>query len=440
MHAREYNFDGLVGPTHHYAGLSHGNLASTLHAGQPGNPRAAALEGLKKMRFVSALGVGQAVLPPQPRPDIRTLRRLGFSGTNEEVLSSALKLAPRLLGQCSSASSMWAANAATVAPSSDTFDGRVHFTPANLCSMFHRSLEVSFTTRVLRRIFSDPECFVVHDPLPAHELFSDEGAANHSRLVTEVGTVHLFGWGRAAGVNFGPEVFPARQSREACEAIARLHELSENAILFWQQDPLGIDAGAFHTDVLWVANEHFVLAHELAFYDIDSLLAELRRRLGERFRYCVASDAELPVREAVAAYPFNSQLVTLPSGKMVIIAPRESQASLVCHRFFERVLAEDNPVEDVLYIDVNSSMKNGGGPACLRLRVVLTDEERAAAMGHVFLTESLYESLVACVSRHYRDRLSLADLADPQFVRECETALDEITQILGLGSVYAFQM
>jgi succinylarginine dihydrolase len=335
---------------------------------------------------------------------------------------------------------MWAANAATVAPSSDTFDGRVHITPANLISMFHRSLESGPTMRVLRRMFSDPESFVVHERLPAHELYADEGAANHSRLVSEHATVHLFGWGRAQGVKLGPEVYPARQTLEACQAIARLHELSENSVLFWQQDPVGIDAGAFHTDVLWVANEGFVMAHELAFYQMDSLLAELSRRLGERFRYCLASDAELPVREAVGTYPFNSQLVTLPSGKMAIVAPREAQASPAAHRFVERVLAEDNPVEAVHYIDVNGSMKNGGGPACLRLRMVLTDEERAAVVGHVFFDEDLHEALATSIDKHYRDRLTLADLADPEFVRECETALDELTQILGLGSVYAFQL
>ena len=46
-------FDGLAGTTHSYAGLSAGNLAAMPHAGQLGNPRAAALEGLAKMRLVA---------------------------------------------------------------------------------------------------------------------------------------------------------------------------------------------------------------------------------------------------------------------------------------------------------------------------------------------------------------------------------------------------
>jgi succinylarginine dihydrolase len=211
-------------------------------------------------------------------------------------------------------------------------------------------------------------------------------------------------------------------------------------VLLWQQDPLGIDLGAFHSDVLWVGNEAFVMAHELGFVDIDRLLAEIGARLGERFRFCLATESELPASEAISTYPFNSQLVSLPSGQMALIAPRESQASVHTHRFIERVLAEDNPVAEVHYIDVNGSMRNGGGPACLRLRVVLTEEERRAVVGRTFLDDDLYERLHACVTRRYRDRLTLADLADPAFVRECQTALDEITQILGLGSVYAFQL
>ena len=45
MPLTEINFDGLVGPSHNYAGLSIGNLASTRNAGQLSQPRRAALEG-----------------------------------------------------------------------------------------------------------------------------------------------------------------------------------------------------------------------------------------------------------------------------------------------------------------------------------------------------------------------------------------------------------
>ena len=437
--ARELNFDGLVGPTHHYAGLSPGNLASEAHAGRVSNPRAAALEGIAKMRLVSRLGVGQAVLPPQPRPDCAALRRLGFTGDDATVLAAARSGAPDLLSHVSSASSMWAANAATVAPSSDTSDGKVHLVPANLVTMFHRSLEADTTHRVLERIFANQQRFAVHPPLPPSETFSDEGAANHGRLATASGRVHLFAWGRAPTAAAHPERHPARQARKASEAVARLLELSEGTPLFWQQSPQSIDAGAFHTDVVAVANDEFLMLHERAFLEPAALLQELSTRLGDGLSVCMASEEELPLAEAVARYPFNSQVVTLPGGGMSIVAPREAEASPAVRSFFERVVAEANPVRDVHYADVNGSMNNGGGPACLRLRVRLEPEEEESLGGRVLFDDRLDQALVTCVTSRYRDRVTAADLADPAFVVECRATLDEITQLLGLGSVYDFQ-
>jgi succinylarginine dihydrolase len=427
---REYNFDGLVGPTHHYAGLSYGNLASTQHRGKSGDPRAAALQGLEKMRSLCALGLGQAVLPPQLRPDLRALRQLGFSGSVSQVLEKAQRQAPELLSACSSSSAMWTANAATVAPSSDTLDGRVHFTPANLSSLFHRSLETRATTLTLRAVFANSAHFVVHDPLPPGGLFADEGAANHLRLATAQDFVHVFAWGRAADGASGPETFPARQAREASEAVARLHELGTGA-LFARQAAAGIDQGAFHSDVLAVGNERLLLWHELAFHDSAALLGQLRARLGADFVSVMATNDELPIADAVAAYPFNSQLVSLPTGQMAIVAPSESRDTPSAHAFLERVLNQENPVQELVYVDVNGSMKNGGGPACLRLRVPLTDPERAAIGANVFF-EDVGSELGAWVAKHYRDRVEPADLADAVFFDENRRALAELSSILGV--------
>lgn len=435
---REYQFDGLVGPTHHYAGLSPGNLASQAHAGERSNPRAAALEGLAKMRRLYDLGVAQAVLPPQPRPNLALLRRLGFHGTDERVLSHALSEAPELLHAASSASSMWAANAATVVPSSDSLDHRLHFVPANLVSLLHRSIEAPSTELVLSRIFADAEHFQIHAPLPACDALADEGAANHSRLVGESGVVHLFGWGREMG-GARPGRFRARQTREASAAVARSCALPGAATLLWQQHPDGVDGGAFHSDVLAVASGNTLLLHELAFVDHVELVTELSRRLGSDFRALLASARELPLADAVAAYPFNSQLVGLPSGKLRIVAPLESAHNARARQFLERVVAEHPLVEGVDYLDVNGSMKNGGGPACLRLRVPLTEQESARLGARVLFDDALESSLRDVVERRYRDRLELSDIADPALLEEARVALDEVTQVLGLGSVYDFQ-
>jgi succinylarginine dihydrolase len=444
--AREYNFDGLVGPTHNYAGLSHGNVASLAHAGQPASPRGAALQGLSKMRFVASLGVGQAVLPPHERPSLRTLRRLGFRGSDEEVIAQAARdpeLKDQLLRISSSAAAMWTANAATTVPSADAADGRLHLIPANLTSMFHRSLEAETTARVLRAIFADARRFEVHDPLPGGAHFSDEGAANHTRLFgPDAPAVHLFAWGaRAFGKAVGgaPARYPARQTREASHALARLGQVDPARALFPQQHPAGIDAGAFHTDVLAVGNGNVLLLHELAFSDPGALLDDLRRLLDDSLVSILAADRELPIASAVASYPFNSQLLTLPDGTMTIVAPEEAREDAHARAFLQRVVQEGGPVKSVHHLDLRQSMENGGGPACLRQRIVLEDEERAAVFARVFWDDALGKELEAWVKRHYRDRLVGEDLADPRLARETMTALDELTGILRLGSVYDFQ-
>lgn len=437
---REVQFDGLVGPTHNYGGLSPGNVASTLHEGQVSNPRAAARQGLEKMRFVRGLGVAQAVLAPHDRPSLSALRRLGFTGSDEAILAAAGAGDGFYVRLCSSASAMWTANAATVAPSCDAADGRVHLTPANLQQMFHRAIEAATTTRVLRAIFADEARFVVHEPLPGGGQLADEGAANHTRLDTSRGAAHVFAWGRSAwGAFAGPRRYPARQTREASLALARLHRLDPAACFFPQQHPDGIDAGAFHTDVMAVGTGPFLMLHELAFADDARLVDDLRRRLGDELFVVRATSAELPVESAVAAYPFNSQVLALDGGAMAIVAPEDAREDAHARAFLERVAASGGPVKAVHFIDVRQSMHNGGGPACLRLRVPLTPDEQRALGARVVLDDALLHALRAWVDAHYRDRLLPADLADPALARESMRALDELTQLLALGSVYDFQ-
>lgn len=434
---REYNFDGIVGPTHHFGGLSWGNLASTRHAGQVGNPRAAALEGLEKMRFVASLGVGQAVLPPQPRPPLGLLDRLGYGGDVGVALARAFNDSPEHVSRWFSASAMWTANAATVFPSSDAADGRLHLLVANLSAMPHRSLEPPDTYRVLARVFDDRNHFVVHQALPAY--LGDEGAANQLTLRTHSAAVQLLTWGKRFDDPTSSAKFAARQAREASQAVLRLGQVPSTRGLLWQQSPFGIDAGAFHTDVLAVSHRHVLLLHEDAFVDPDGLLRELERRLGSEFRYCLATNSELSVHDAVASYPFNSQLVTVADGSLALIAPSEAHSSDPARRFLERAQEEIVELQHVHYVQVNSSMKNGGGPACLRLRVMLTEAERAAIGARVFFDDALYEELKAWICKYYRTELRLDDFRDPALIEETYGALDELTQLLELGSVYRFQ-
>ncbi|WP_169046596.1 N-succinylarginine dihydrolase [Aeromonas salmonicida] len=440
----EVNFDGLVGPTHNYAGLSYGNVASQSNAKEASNPKEAAKQGLRKMKALTELGMTQGVLAPQERPDLSTLRRLGFTGNDASVLAQAAKQAPAVLAACYSASSMWTANAATVSPSADTQDGRIHFTPANLTNKFHRSLEPEVTGRILRAVFNNDRHFYHHQHLPENDHFGDEGAANHTRLCRAYGEsgVELFVYGRSAFdvSQPAPKRYPARQTLEASQAIARLHGLSEESAVFIQQNPDVIDQGVFHNDVIAVGNQNVLFFHQQAFLNTESALVEVRNKFGEgELHFIEVPTAEVSVQDAVKSYLFNTQILTLPSGEMAIIAPTECRDNPAVSAYLGKLIAQGTPIKQIHYMDVKQSMRNGGGPACLRLRVAMNDQELAAVNPTCLINDSQFARLDQWVDRHYRDSLALDDLRDPALVQESRTALDELTQILKLGSVYPFQ-
>ncbi|PXX93614.1 N-succinylarginine dihydrolase [Marinobacter vulgaris] len=443
-HAVEANFDGLVGPTHNYAGLSWGNVASRSNVRSVSNPREAALQGLAKMKQLADRGYVQGVLPPHERPHIPTLRALGFGGSDGDVLRAAAEQSPALLAAVSSASTMWTANAATVSPSADTSDHRVHFTPANLSAKFHRSIEHLVTGRALKSIFKDESRFAHHPALPSVSQFGDEGAANHTRLCGGYGEpgVELFVYGKVAFNEQapGPKRYPARQALEASQAIARLHGLTDSQVVFAQQNPDAIDAGVFHNDVIAVGNANTLFYHELAFLEEQQVLAGIRARLtGAELEAVRVSNEQVPLEDAVASYLFNSQLLNTPDGMMLAV-PGECREITSVSRYLDELVANAGPITSVEVFDVKQSMRNGGGPACLRLRVVLDDDELRAMHQGVLLNDALYERLTTWVKTHYRDELSQDDLGDPMLLDEVRKALDELSGILGLGSIYDFQL
>lgn len=443
MKTSEINFDGIVGPTHHYAGLAFGNVASEANAHKISNPKAAALQGLKKMHLLMQRGILQAVLPPHERPLLSFLKNLGFTGTDTQILKAVYALDPRLFGAACSASSMWVANAATVTPSADSTDGFVHITPANLMSNLHRALETKTNFQIFKKIFSDQNYFKIHSPLFSQLDFADEGAANHNRLCQDYGSagLNLFIYGRSGDQEkeILPQKYPARQTREASKAVARLHQLRAENTFFIKQNPIAVDQGVFHNDVISVANQNVFLFHELAFTDMPELVDLLKKKSQDSLYLLPVSTAELSLEDAVKSYVFNSQLVTLSSGGMALIAPIESHENKHAHQALLKIMAEKNPISELHFVDCRQSMLNGGGPACLRLRVVLTEAEQKACSARVFLDEILYQRLVQWVERHYRDRLSIVDLVDPRLLHEIHIALDELTQILQLGTLYNFQ-
>lgn len=437
--AVELQLDGLVGPTHHFGGLSFGNLASMTHAGWHSRPRQAARQGLAKMRQVLALGIPQAVLPPLPRPEIGFLRQAGLCGSDSEVLAQAAASAPYLLRLAMSSAFMWVANVATVIPSSDSADGRCHVVVANLTATPHRALEGTARAAMLRHLCRDPNLVVVHDPLPANPALRDEGAANHCRLAANHADRgwHLFVYGRAHDTPKRdlPRAFPARQSCEASMAVARLGRLAPDRALFVRQHPRAIDAGAFHNDVVMVGDGRRLLLHEYCMVEQETAVRTLQHYL-PTLRVHQVAQRDLSLRQAVKSYLFNSQLLCTPQG-YVLLAPLESSRGAAA-KIIQRLLSEGF-IDQVIFQELDQSMAGGGGPACLRLRLPLTPQELATLAPGILLDAARLQRLEAWVDQHYRDALTSEDLADPALRRETHEALDALTQILDLGAIYPFQ-
>ncbi|MEH3039598.1 MAG: N-succinylarginine dihydrolase [Sphingomonas paucimobilis] len=413
MSVREINFDGIIGPSHNYAGLSHGNLAATRNAGETSRPRAAALQGIAKMRANLALGLTQGILLPHPRPDREWLASL-YLGHAEA--------APHLQAQALSASAMWAANAATVSPAEDSGDGRCHLTVANLVTMPHRSHEWPHTLRQLQVAFAHP-AFTVHGPVPAP--FGDEGAANHMRLCEthDAAGIEVFVYGVAGGP------FPARQHRDACEAVARAHGLEGDRTLFVRQSDAAIAAGAFHNDVVAVANERVLFAHEQAFEDRERFFADLRRALPSVEIVEVPTD-RVSLADAITSYLFNAQLVTLPEGGgMALILPGEARDNPRVWTWLQEMVAGNGPIRRLEVVDVRESMANGGGPACLRLRVVA---DPATVDPRFLVDDAKLDRIATVIEAHWPETIAPGDIADPALIERIEAAHRALLESLDL--------
>jgi succinylarginine dihydrolase len=411
----EINFDGIIGPSHNYAGLSLGNLASASHAGDVSYPRAAALQGLAKMRHNLALGLVQGFFTPLPRPNPAFLAAIGADGSEDRRLTAAAW----------SASSMWTANAATVSPAPDTRDGRCHLTVANLVTMAHRSQEWPDTVRQLRLAFANPAHFAVHDAVPP--CYGDEGAANHMRMGAGHAApgIEIFVYGTTGGA------FPARQHEQASRAVARLHGLDPERTLFVEQNPAAIAAGAFHNDVVAVANERVLFTHELAFADPVGTYAAIRDKLPEA-EIVVVPAAAVSLEDAIRSYLFNAQLLTLPSGEMALVVPTEAADHPRVHAWLMDMLASNGPIRKVLPVDVRQSMANGGGPACLRLRVVA---DPATVDPRFLLDEAKASAMEAVIARHWPETITPAELGSPGLAERVVTARAALLDAVGLSEL-----
>ncbi|MBI1404143.1 MAG: N-succinylarginine dihydrolase [Porphyrobacter sp.] len=415
MSLTEINFDGIVGPSHNYAGLSLGNIASASHAGDPSYPRAAALQGVAKMRGnLARLGV-QGYLLPLPRPNRALQQALALDGSEP----AQLRAAPW------SASSMWTANAATVSPAPDTADGRCHLTPANLVTMLHRAQEWPDTKRQLDIAFADPKHFAVHEAVPP--TFGDEGAANHMRLCKshDAPGVEVFVYGRLGGR------FPARQHEQASRLVARAHGLASERTVFIEQNPEAIAAGAFHNDVVAVANGRVLFTHEQAFADRQGAYEAMRAAFPALEVVEVPSSA-VSLEEAIRTYLFNAQLLTLPDGTMALVVPEECRESDSVWSWCERMLAGNGPIRQVIPVDVRQSMANGGGPACLRLRVVC---DPATVDPRFLLDEARADLIESVIARYWPEQIDPSDVGTDALASSVIAARLALLDALDLGQL-----
>ncbi|MGB5483766.1 N-succinylarginine dihydrolase [Parasphingorhabdus sp.] len=413
----EINFDGIIGPSHNYAGLSIGNIASSNNAGETAYPREAALQGIAKMRHNLDLGLVQGFFMPLDRPNIGWLGSLGTTVDDAE---------PNIRAAAFSASSMWAANAATISPAPDTPDGKCHLTVANLQTMPHRSHEWPGTLSQLELAFADKHNFTVHAPVPSP--FGDEGAANHMRLCLthDAPGIEIFVYGKSGGP------FPARQHIQASNAVARKHGLDQKRVIFAQQAEIAIAAGAFHNDVVAVANERVLFTHEQAFEQPEALYDTIRNTMPDAEIVIVPAD-RVSLDDAIKSYLFNAQLVTLPDGAgMALILPTEARDNDAVWTYLTDLVAGNGPIRRLCPVDVRQSMANGGGPACLRLRVVA---DPATIDQRFIATPRKLDAMAGVVTNHWPEAINPEQLSDPELRKSIGKARIRLLEICDLSEL-----
>ena len=354
---------------------------------------------------------------PLDRPNRGWLENLGTTVAEAE---------PHIRAAAFSASSMWAANAATVSPAPDTPDGKCHLTVANLQTMAHRSHEWPGTLAQLKLAFADRAFFSVHSPVPSP--FGDEGAANHMRLCPthDSAGVEIFVYGKSGGP------FPARQHLEASKAVARKHGLDQDQAIFAQQAEIAIAAGAFHNDVVAVANERVLFTHEQAFEQPEAVYGAIRSTMPDAEIVIVPAD-QVSLEDAIKSYLFNAQLVTLPDGSgMALILPTEARDNDSVWRYLTDLVAGNGPIRTLCPVDVRQSMANGGGPACLRLRVVA---DPATVDQRFMATPQKLDAMAGVVTDDWPETINPDQLSDPELTKSVGKARNRLLEICGLSEL-----
>ncbi|SEI00219.1 succinylarginine dihydrolase [Rheinheimera pacifica] len=423
----QLNISELPGPTFMYSGLSKDNVASVQNKHLVANPLKFAQLSLQRMRLLLDEGVPQVIFPPHRRPDMQALEVCGFTGDMSHMISSADKFSNGYLESLLAASSVWTANAATVTPSADSEDGKVHITTANLNSHYHRSIEASQTHAKLARLFSDDKFFCLHQALPGHSRFSDEGAANHMRFHVEAENrgLNVFVYSNDPD---NPEFVQGRQTLWASKAICQLHALPDSKVLLQKQSKEAISRGIFHNDIISMNSHDLLVFHQQAYEDHESLIEKLMAQ----GICCVEIKAEeFSLEHALKTYFFNSEFISGKDGGLVLVMSKSCQHDAKVQVQLDRIQTAYSKEIKTMYVDLDDSLRNGGGPACLRLRVQLNQEQFSAIPSQFLLTQNKLEALQEVVTRFYRESLSYEDVLTEIFQRNLQPVYTKLEQILG---------
>jgi succinylarginine dihydrolase len=189
-----------------------------------------------------------------------------------------------------------------------------------------------------------------------------------------------------------------------------------------------------------LANEEVFIFHQEAFADrveLERVLHHLKEHV-KGFHPIEILSEDISLDDLVSSYLLNSQLITVDNNEMMMLLPEEVQNHPNCMRWLDEIQSS-SPIKYLEFVDIRQSMMNGGGPACLRFKAVVNNDEFDRLNERFLLSPTKLMDLRTLVSKHYRDKLHPEDLLDIKFMQESYTFLDELTQLLDLGNIYNFQ-
>jgi succinylarginine dihydrolase len=174
-----------------------------------------------------------------------------------------------------------------------------------------------------------------------------------------------------------------------------------------------------------------LFAHEKAFADRDRVASECERLFPD-VQLVEVPASEVPVADAVSSYLFNAQLVSPPDGETTLIVPSEARETASVWSWLQRHVAGNGPIRNLVVVDVRQSLANGGGPACLRLRVAA---DPATVDPRFLVDEAKLDRIAAVIEQSWPAEIHSSELQDPKVVAAIESARASLYDSLDLAEL-----